>query len=203
MHLCDEKMNVLSKNPTEEKIRKKCHLILKLHSSTSLLCRCLIGNEYAVSIYDGHKEQWTLMGFSSWGWCYPPLLLTTFIAQTTVPSPASGSGAAQCLGVHVCSLLMSTSPSQPRGHFKCPSNLFICRLIGLQHQLNAQDVNGWRQVRRVWTWSLSWLPLFRWQYSAGQPDSTFRVKGHIFTSSFRLTLTHASQLELIVFIKTY
>lgn len=44
-------------------------------------------NEYAVSIYDGHKEEWTLMGCSAWGWCYAPLLLTTFIAQTTVPSP--------------------------------------------------------------------------------------------------------------------
>lgn len=55
-------------------------------SSPRPAMQVLHGNEYAVSIYDGHKEEWTLMGFSAWGWCYAPLLLTTFIAQTTMPS---------------------------------------------------------------------------------------------------------------------
>lgn len=43
-----------------------------------------MGNEYAVSIYDGHKKEWTLMGFISWGWCYPsflpPYLLLRWLA---------------------------------------------------------------------------------------------------------------------------
>ena len=133
-----------------------------------------MGNEYAVSIYDGHKEEWTLMGFSAWGWCYPPITTQTFIAQTTVPPPclavAWPSASESTFALYKCQRVHQ----QPRVHFRCPSDLLIWRLIGLEYELNAQDVNGWRQVRRVCTSNLSRLPQVSWQCSTVQPNSTFR-----------------------------
>lgn len=48
--------------------------------------RSFVENECAVSVYDGRKEEWTLMGFSAPGWCSTPFPLNTFIAQSTVPT---------------------------------------------------------------------------------------------------------------------
>lgn len=86
------KIIMLSKNISEvQKIKGKNDIWYWTHTAPWDLPRgCFMGNEYAVSIYDGHKEEWTLMGFSAQGWCYAPLLLNTFIAQTTVPTPLWG-----------------------------------------------------------------------------------------------------------------
>lgn len=127
----------------------------------NLVFRCL---EESVSFYDGHKEQRTLMGFFSCGWCYPSLLLTTFIAWIAVPSPCQ---AAQWPGASDWSQRV-----HPRTcvTYKCPSKSqpfnMETYLLGTWH--NVQGTNRWSCVGGLWTANLSSLQQVNLQHPAGQ-----------------------------------